>query len=427
MKDQTNPQVRGEIPRKHLIILIIIWAYGIFVFDLAIQLGFSGGVPYVLLVLLSLFSPQARFTYLTAAAASLLTILGYILSPPGGVLWVVFLNRGLALAVIWITAILVDQYRSTAKASKRAEKALRESEAKLRTVTEKAMDAIIMIDYETNILYWNAAAEKMFGYPASEVIGRSMISTMIPEKYHTPFRDSIGKLRKTGKDALTGHTFETMAQRKDGSEFPVEHALSAARISGKWVTVGIMRDITKRKEEMKTAFSRLDIEHQKIVQVEKLSAMGLMIGEIAHQINNPLVGVVNMAQLALREEKNSENTRELLEDIRDAGEDCRTFLQRMMEFTKVSCFDRKPTEMKSLIEETLVLCQQSATNASPMEADLPEEPVMLKVDPILIRHALFNLISNALQADKKGGGNHPSFCPIKGRKRGQWMVAFCFG
>ncbi len=402
MNDRVKIALRGEFPHRQLIILIIMWGYGIFVFDLAIQLGYAGGVPYVLLVLLSFFSPQARFTYLTAVAASLLTLLGYFLSPPGGVLWVVLLNRALALVVIWITAILVNQYRSASIASKMAETALRESEAKLRTVTEKSLDAITMIDHEITVLYWNTAAEKLFGYQASEVIGRSMLSTIIPEKYHGVFREHVEALRRTGTEPLLGHTFETMVQRKNGTEFPMEHAFSASEISGKWISVGIMRDITKRKEEIETQFSKLNMEHQRIVQLEKLSAMGLMIGEIAHQINNPLVGVVNMAQLALREGKNPENTRELLEDIQNAGEDCRSFLQRMMEFTKVSCFDRKPTEMKSLIGEIMALCQQSATHALSMEAELPEQPVMLEVDPILIRHALFNLISNAFQADEKG-------------------------
>jgi signal transduction histidine kinase len=89
-------------------------------------------------------------------------------------------------------------------------------------------------------------------------------------------------------------------------------------------------------------------QHSRILQLEKLSALGTMVGGIAHQLNNPLVGVVNMAQLAERETDNPQQTRELLGEIRRAGEDCHAFVRRMLEFSKVSCFDSKPTSMAAL-------------------------------------------------------------------------------
>ena len=99
--------------------------------------------------------------------------------------------------------------------------------------------------------------------------------------------------------------------------------------------------------------------------MEKLSALGTMVGSIAHQLNNPLVGVVNMAQLAEREGPTIRRaTRELLADIRRAGEDCRGFVRRMLEFSKVSCFDSKPTPMAALIEDTVLMFRQ-AEDAAP--------------------------------------------------------------
>ncbi len=335
---------------------------------------------------------------------SLLTVLGYFLSPEGGVFWVVLLNRALALIVIWTTAVLIHRYQTASKDSKVAEEALRQSEKLLRTVTETTLDAIVMIDHDSKVRYWNPAAEKMFGYTSAEVLGTPLAPLIVPEKYHKALSKGLSYFRETGEGRLLGKTTEMLAKRKDGSEFAIEHAISPVQVGMKWGAVGIMRDITLRKEEIETQFSKLNKTHQRIVQIEKLSAMGLMIGEIAHQINNPLVGVVNMAQLGLREKENPENTRELLKDIRNAGDDCRSFLQNMMEFTKVSCFDRKPTEMKALIEGTIALCQQSTdkARAGQIVFNSPEKSVTLEVDPILIRHALFNLISNAVQADEGG-------------------------
>lgn len=154
----------------------------------------------------------------------------------------------------------------------------------------------------------------------------------------------------------------------------------------------------QRQHDLEHQLLHLNTEHRRIVQVEKLSALGTMVGGIAHQLNNPLVGVVNMAELAARETANPEQTRKLLGEIRQAGEDCRTFVRRMLEFSKVSCFDAKPTAMAPLIEETVLMFRQAEHRHLPVAVDLPDTPVTLTVDPILIRHALFNLLLNAAQA-----------------------------
>ncbi len=159
----------------------------------------------------------------------------------------------------------------------------------------------------------------------------------------------------------------------------------------------------RRQREMETQFARLSTEHQRIVQIEKLSEVGRTISEIAHQINNPLVGVVNMAQLAEREADDPVRVRELLADIRQAGTDSHAFLQRMLAFTKVSRFERKPTEMTDLITETIALFQQSTDRHPAIDAQLPQPPLILDVDPVLVRHALFNLLSNATQVSPADG------------------------
>lgn len=165
----------------------------------------------------------------------------------------------------------------------------------------------------------------------------------------------------------------------------------------------------RRQHDLEHQLLRLDTEHRRILQMEKLSALGTMVGNIAHQLNNPLVGVVNLAQLAERElgeqgkPGDPARTRELLQEIRSAGEDCRAFVKRMLAFSKVSCFESKPTLMATLIEDTVLLFRQTENKHLPVEVKLPDEPVVLTVDPILIRHALFNLLVNAAQATRDDG------------------------
>lgn len=164
----------------------------------------------------------------------------------------------------------------------------------------------------------------------------------------------------------------------------------------------LFRVVYRRQREVETQFRRLSAEHERIVQMEKLSAMGRMVSEIAHQINNPLVGVINLAQLAEREIDKPERTRELLEEIRKAGEHCRNFVQRMLRFNQLARSEPQPTEMIGLVHDTIGFFSQSVQGGPPVEVIAPNNEVVLPVDPVLLRHALFNLINNAAQSDPDG-------------------------
>ncbi|MDH5572213.1 MAG: hypothetical protein OEY89_10635 [Gammaproteobacteria bacterium] len=89
-----------------------ITALVVLIFDLNIALGVAGGVPYILVVLISLWMPERRFTIIVAVICSCLTIIGFYFSPEGGELWKVLFNRGLALFAIWVTAILTLQRKN---------------------------------------------------------------------------------------------------------------------------------------------------------------------------------------------------------------------------------------------------------------------------------------------------------------------------
>jgi signal transduction histidine kinase len=159
----------------------------------------------------------------------------------------------------------------------------------------------------------------------------------------------------------------------------------------------------QRQHDLEHQLLRLDTEHARILQIEKLSALGTIVGEIAHQLNNPLVGVVNLAQLAQREADNPARTRELLAEIRHAGQDCHAFIASMLRFAKVSKFECHPTDMAQVVNETVLMFRQTDRRQIQVELALPDHAVVLMVDPILLRHALFNLLVNAAQATEGEG------------------------
>jgi signal transduction histidine kinase len=153
------------------------------------------------------------------------------------------------------------------------------------------------------------------------------------------------------------------------------------------------------QRDLETRFARLSTEHQRIVQIEKLSEVGRTISEIAHQLNNPLVGVINMAQLAEREADDPVRVRHLLAEIRRAGTDSHAFLRRMLAFTRLSRAERRPAELAALVRDTITLFQQSTEHHPNIRCEVPDTPVRVEVDAVLIRHALFNLLSNAIQVN----------------------------
>lgn len=155
--------------------------------------------------------------------------------------------------------------------------------------------------------------------------------------------------------------------------------------------------VHNRQQTAELKFSRLSDEHERIVQVEKMSAMGELVANIAHQLNNPLVGVINMTQLAQRQ---SENTRvsELLADIRKAGTECRDIVHRILRISQISRSELQAIHLRDLIEDTITFCRQSMNPHQPLHFTAPERKAQLQLDPVLMRQALFNLIHNAILA-----------------------------
>ncbi|MBU1642948.1 PAS domain S-box protein, partial [bacterium] len=128
------------------------------------------------------------------------------------------------------------------------EEALCASEEKFRSITASAQDAILMMDEEGRISYWNEAAEKMFGYPVQEAMGKMLHMLIAPERFMEAHRAGFEHFKKRGEGPAVGKTLELAALKKNGEEFPVELSLSAVERNGRWHAIGIIRDITERKQ-----------------------------------------------------------------------------------------------------------------------------------------------------------------------------------
>jgi two-component system sensor kinase FixL len=185
---------------------------------------------------------------------------------------------------------------------------LRDREARLAAVLAATVDGIVACDDAGVIEMFNPAAEAMFGYHADEVVGGAL-TVLMPDPHRSQHDGHMRSFLQRGTGKVTGMGRELVGQRKDGTTFPLEVSLNASLVDGRYLFTAVVRDVTTRnaaERELREAHAELEqanhklVEEQgKLLQAEKLSSIGLLASGVAHEINNPLSGLMGAVR-ALR-------------------------------------------------------------------------------------------------------------------------------
>ncbi len=133
---------------------------------------------------------------------------------------------------------------------KNLERAIEESENRLRSLLESTHDAVISINNQGNIIFWNKGAKRIFGYSENEIINKPLV-LLIPERFRKDFKKQMEQLLSTGKSKILGKIIEMAGLKKDGSEFYAEQSISSWKIGENLFFTSIVRDISKRKKTEK--------------------------------------------------------------------------------------------------------------------------------------------------------------------------------
>ncbi len=142
-----------------------------------------------------------------------------------------------------------------------------DSEERFRSISTTAQDAIIMMDSEGKVSFWNTAAERIFGYKGSEARGQALADMIVPERYKKRHLAGAEDFLRTGQGLFVNKTVDLEAERKDGTELPVEISVSGVRLGENWNAVGIIRDITQRKKAEQKAQEKQDLLEQIIENI----------------------------------------------------------------------------------------------------------------------------------------------------------------
>ncbi len=155
--------------------------------------------------------------------------------------------------------------------------------ALLDAVLNTAVDAIVMIDSQGRIIHANKSVERMFGFDPDWLVGQN-VSILMPEPDRSRHDGYLEKYRETGKRRIIGIGRHVLGQRADGSLIPIDLAISEVRVGDRVLFTGIMRDMTERHETE----ASLREAQQKVIQSERLAAIGQMVTGLAHESRNAL-------------------------------------------------------------------------------------------------------------------------------------------
>ncbi len=198
------------------------------------------------------------------------------------------------------------------------QQALTEREQYLRGISAAVPDALVMIDDRGRLVFWSAAASRIFGYDAVEAIGREVHTLLAPARYHAQSLQGLRHFARTGHGSAIGAISRLEALHKDGTEFPIELFLSSIRIQERWYAVGVVRDITERKqietslEQSRQALRDLAGHLQTVREVE----CSAIARDIHDQLGQMLTALkIDVARLRPRLTDPDSTTLELLDSI----------------------------------------------------------------------------------------------------------------
>ncbi|HWU54375.1 MAG TPA: PAS domain S-box protein, partial [Rhizomicrobium sp.] len=285
---------------------------------------------------------------------------------------------------------------SAAKADRRA---LMEREAHLQSVLDTVPDAMVVIDTRGVIRSFSATAEKLFGYSAAEVIG-SNVSMLMPQPYRGQHDGYMARYMATGERRIIGIGRLVVGQRKDGSTFPVELAVGEMRSGDRRFFTGFLRDLTERQQTQQ----RLQDLQAELIFMSRFTALGEMASTLAHELNQPLTAAasfMNGARRLLSSGRLDDMSAitgamdSAAEQMLRAGQ----IIKRLREFVARGESDRRPEDLRKLIEEAsaLALVGVKQTGAR-VTFDFHPTVGTVLVDKIQIQQVILNLMRNGIEA-----------------------------
>ena len=331
-----------------------------------------------------------------------------------------------------------------------------ESQARLSEVVESAMDAIITFDADQRVTLFNAAAERVFGRPGSEVVGRT-VGELFPEPFRTDYLRSICEIAPaqrlvvggsggpredpsppaaapsdSGDSANAGRYRSLVGVRAGGERFPIEASISCLDLGNGVLYTMIARDVSERQraeEALRTQAVSLanttaelrslneELNHRQTQLEEAMRARNRFYASMSHELRTPINAVIGYTTLLLDNIYGPLNERQAqgLQRTHKAAKHLLELVNDVLDLSKIEAgkieLSLQPVSFPAIVEDLFVTVRPMADqHSAPLTIEPADEPVTVVTDPRRVRQILLNLLSNAI---KFGRGQ-----PVRVRVRG---------
>jgi PAS domain S-box-containing protein len=300
---------------------------------------------------------------------------------------------------------------------KRAEEALRDSEKHYRSVIETANDAFVSIDGDGLVTDWNERAEETFGWSREEVLGRSLLETIIPEADRKGRRKGMKHFLATGESPALSNAVEVEALHRDGHEFPVEVTLWSVQVGQDVHHNAFLRDVSERKraeserERLLTAAqearNELAAQNERLLELDRLKDE--FIALVSHELRTPLTSIRGYTELLIDETagKLTDDQRQFLAVVDRNSNRLLNLVGDLLFLAQIDAgklvLDVGALDLASLASEAVETARPTAEDKG-VTLTLATGPVpLLAGDRSRIGQLLDNLVSNAVKFTGSGG------------------------
>jgi PAS domain S-box-containing protein len=288
---------------------------------------------------------------------------------------------------------------------RRAEEELKQSEARHRLVVETASDVVISMNERGIITLANPATRAVFGYEPAELIGKPL-TVLMPDSMHSLHDTGYRRYLETGKRRINWGGTELTARRADGTHFPVEVSFGEVASNESRIFTGFIRDISEKKraeEDWKQAQAELRYTQAELARMMRVMAMGQLTASIAHEVSQPLSGIMMNSSTCLRmlssDPPNLEGARATVHRTLRDGNRATDVITRLRTLFSKKQINFEPVDLNEAAREVIVLLAgELEKNRVVLQEHFLESLPLVMGDRVHLQQVILNLVRNASDA-----------------------------